>query len=243
MKKLLQLIARRFGYDLHKVNVNSKSRSTLLHLLGHKRDEDLIIFDVGAHQGQTIEEYSKIFPNARFFSFEPFPETYERLSKFQSAKVRTFPFGLSDRLESQTFFTNKGSGTNSLLVLSDAAQTTWNGHQDLHATGSVTCEFSTLDQFVAENAIASIDFLKIDVQGAECKVIAGGETTLKSGMVNVVKCEVILSKTFEGQNPLHEYLARFDALGFELVNICDQVYGVNGGLIQVDLILQHRHHC
>ncbi|MCV2875281.1 FkbM family methyltransferase [Rhodobacteraceae bacterium XHP0102] len=242
MKKLLQLIARNFGYDLHKININSKSRSTLLHLLGRKRHEELVIFDVGAHQGQTIEEYSKLFPNARFFSFEPFPETYERLAKRQSDKVRTFPFGLSDKVESQTFFTNKGSGTNSLLVLSDAAQITWSGHQDLHATGSVTCDFSTLDQFVAENAIASIDFLKIDVQGAEYKVLTGGENTLKSGIVSVVKCEVILSETYLGQHSLHEYLARFDELGFELVNICDQVYGSNGSLIQVDLILQHRQH-
>lgn len=240
MKKLFQVIARKFGYDLHRINVNSKSRSSVLHLLGEKRFDEIVIFDVGAHQGQTIEEYSKLFPNARFFSFEPFPETYERLSRHQSDRVRTFPFGFSDKAENQTFFTNKGSGTNSLLPLSDAAQATWNGHKDLYATGSVECQFMTLDQFVLENSVSQIEFLKIDVQGAEYSVIEGGAHTLKSGTVNVLKCELIMAKTYEGQVPLHRYLKRFDELDFELVNICDHVYGVKGDLIQVDLILQHR---
>ena len=239
IKRLFQAISRRFGYDLHKINVNSKSRSAVLLLLGQERYRKITIFDVGAHQGQTIQEYSKHFPNAYFYSFEPFPETYERLSKYKSARVRTFPFGLSDKIERQTFFTNKGSATNSLLPLSDTAQTTWDGHQDLHSTGKVICEFQTLDGFVAENAIRDIDLLKIDVQGAEYKVIDGGTGSLGSGIVNVVKCEVILSETYQGQHPLHAYLARFDALGFELVNICDLVYGSTGRLIQVDLIMQH----
>lgn len=240
VKKIFQIIARYFGYELHRMNVNAKSRSAVLLLLGRKRHADITVFDVGAHEGQTIKEYLKIFPNARFFSFEPFPESYDRLSKYQNNSIQAFPFGLSDRVESQTFFINKGSATNSLLALSKAAQKTWNGHRDLYATGSVVCEFSTLDGFVSDNCISVIDFLKIDVQGAEYKVIEGGAATLAAGIVNVVKCEVILSDTYDGQQPLHVYLARFEELGFELVNICDLVYGSEGNLIQVDLIMQHR---
>lgn len=240
MKKFLQIVARHFGYDLHKINVNSKSKSTIQRLFDGRRDKVTTIFDVGAHEGQTIEEYEKIFPNAHFFSFEPFPDTYARLSHLQKANVTAFPFGFSDRVERQTFFANRGSATNSLLPLAGSAQTTWGGHVYLYPSGAVTCEFSTLDKFVSDAQIFEIDFLKIDVQGAEYKVIEGGAKVLSSGVVNVVKCEVILAETYEGQRPLDEYLKRFYSFGFELVNICDHVYGTSGRLIQVDIILQHR---
>jgi trans-aconitate methyltransferase len=38
------------------------------------------IFDVGAHIGQTANEFRRRFPKARIFSFEPFPNSFQTLS-------------------------------------------------------------------------------------------------------------------------------------------------------------------
>jgi FkbM family methyltransferase len=39
------------------------------------------IFDIGAHHGQTAIEYSRAFPSARIFAFEPVSSNYAELAK------------------------------------------------------------------------------------------------------------------------------------------------------------------
>ena len=46
----------------------------------------------------------------------------------------------------------------------------------------------SLDQFIEENDVTSVDFIKIDVQGAEGDIFKGAPKTLKNAL-NIV-CEV-----------------------------------------------------
>ena len=50
---------------------NLSSRMLLLRLFSP--DSQIIIFDVGAHRGQSAKRFRKLFKNAKIFSFEPFP--------------------------------------------------------------------------------------------------------------------------------------------------------------------------
>ena len=38
-----------------------------------------VIIDIGAHTGESVDFFSKIFPNAEIFSVEPDPESYQKL--------------------------------------------------------------------------------------------------------------------------------------------------------------------
>jgi hypothetical protein len=53
----------------------------------------------------------------------------------------------------------------------------------------------TLDEVVTREAIERIDLLKVDVEGAEADVLAGGHTTLASGAVAAVLFEVSTPQT------------------------------------------------
>ena len=240
MKKLLQVLARPFGYDFHRINVNGKSINAILNLVKKYKLKDIVIFDVGAHEGQSIREFKKFFHDIKIYAFEPFPESYNKILSFSSDQVKVFPIGLSDVEGKLKFFSNKGSATNSLLRLSGMAKEGWGNIEALSASSSVLCQFSTLDDFVVENGIDRIDVLKIDVQGAEFRVIEGGQKTLSSGVVKIVKCEIILAETYVGQWPLVRYLERFDQLGFNLFNVCDCVYGNDGSLLQADFVFYFR---
>ena len=47
------------------------------HLLGDI--DNIIIFDVGAHIGNTVKKYKSVFPNSKIFAFEPSEKPYQSL--------------------------------------------------------------------------------------------------------------------------------------------------------------------
>lgn len=243
MKKLLQPLAGLFGYNLAKIDpksANSNSQSTLKRLLKGAADDPLIVFDVGAFQGQSLREFRSIFPTSIIYSFEPFPDSFAKLQAAQDGRSKCFNLGLLDVASKQKFFANKGSYTNSVLPLHNDAKRNWNDHAGLEFQEEIICEFTTLDQIVKQEGISRIDLLKLDVQGAEYRVIQGAKKSLESGLIDVVKCEVMLTDTYDGQKPLHYYLKLFDDLNFDLKNISDPVYHDNGDLINVDVIFRRR---
>ena len=76
-----------------------------------------VIFDVGAHVGQTALRYRAIFPKARIFSFEPAPETYKVLQKSLTADklVETIQAAISDECSAKPMYILRHSEDNSLL--------------------------------------------------------------------------------------------------------------------------------
>ena len=99
----------------------------------------------------------------------------------------------------ESFNSNKGSPTNSLLSLSLNAKEIWGGNERLSQVEKVDCQFTTLDDFCDENNVEFIDFLKIDVQGAEFKVLKGAKKALSEKRIGVIQLEVILVDTYIGQ--------------------------------------------
>ncbi|MEK9614600.1 MAG: FkbM family methyltransferase [Flavobacteriaceae bacterium] len=213
-----------------KVNVSSR---TLLSRL-FSPDSQIIIFDVGAHRGQSAKRFRKLFKNAKIFSFEPFPAAFNQLKLLKIDNFRAFNFGFSDRTEMRNFCVNKGSQTNSLLPLNKSAKAVWGGNDALTEVARITCEFRKVDEFCKVNSIDSIDFLKIDVQGAEFKVLQGAHELLHEKKIQVIQIEVIVGDTYEGQKPLSYYFQLFESYGYKLKMICDLVE-IDGNLVQADL--------
>ncbi|MCT0226507.1 FkbM family methyltransferase [Synechococcus sp. CS-1328] len=56
-----------------------------------------IIFDVGAHHGETALLFRRIFPNSMIYCFEPFLESYNALTLAVGSdpKIKLFDYGLA----------------------------------------------------------------------------------------------------------------------------------------------------
>ena len=63
-----------------------------------------------------------------------------------------------------------------------------------------------LDTFVSENKIGNVDFLKIDVQGAELDIFKGASKTLKNSLFIISEVEFL--KIYENQ-PLFGDVSNF----------------------------------
>jgi len=127
------------------------------------------VLDIGANIGVFAILQGKRLTQGRVYAFEPSPTTYARLRRNVSLNrldnVETFPLALGDR-NGRVRFIDKPISLNS-YVSTDAAQ-----------EGAVEVEAQTLDAFVATRGIDRIDLMKIDTEGHELPVLAGGARAL-----------------------------------------------------------------
>lgn len=129
------------------------------------------VFDIGANVGCTSILFGEFAQ--RVFSFEPSPSTYSYLQKnikqANLKNVELFNIGLGDTAgESEITFapSNRSGGFVSNITKASEG----------HVTEKIT--ISTIDSFFKEREISAVNFIKIDVEGFEGRVIRGGTETL-----------------------------------------------------------------
>lgn len=131
---------------------------------------DAVICDIGANFGYysvTLAEYLK--PKGRVFAFEPHPATRDRLERHVAMNqlgevVKVMPCALSD-----------APGTLRMTFREDNT-----GAAHISSEGNIEVEVSTLDSFCDLHELSRLDFVKIDVEGFEVRVLRGGEHTLRT---------------------------------------------------------------
>jgi FkbM family methyltransferase len=177
-------LARRYSliYDNFNYNPHTNGEYWLLSRL--RRFNPATIFDVGANRGEWSEHCAKVFPSAKIHSFEIVPQTAERLR----ARINGNPnvvvnqFGLSDV-----------NGESSVYIdpERDWLSSTVEGTEVINCgvTRRISGRTATGDDYLAEHAIDQIDFLKIDVEGAEHRVLNGFARGLADRRITVIQFE------------------------------------------------------
>jgi FkbM family methyltransferase len=143
------------------------------------------ILDVGANEGNWSLLASKLFPQAIIHSFEIFPETYTRLveSCQHRENIMCHNIGLSDTEETASVYFSPDKSAVTTCVPNFSEQ--FHNYQPQ----TFEAEVSIGDMFCANKGIKTIDFLKIDVEGYEHKVLKGFEGMLKKGNIKIIQFE------------------------------------------------------
>lgn len=236
MKKLIKKILGVLGYDIIAIDYNN-DRDALDEQKKLITSDNPVIFDVGAHHGQTALSYNKLFKNASVYSFEPFGSSYQILQEKVNgiSSIRTFNIALGNQDGTVEFHVNKFSATNSIFATDNNSSSVW-GEGKLETQETIKVEAMTIDSFVEKNKIKKIDILKMDTQGSEYLVMEGAQHTIKRGMIHVVYTEIITMPTYENQKELHEILSIFDSLNFRLHSFYNLSLTPEGQLRQLDAI-------
>lgn len=146
-------------------NTYEKEDSEMLYRLVKSED---IIFDIGANIGWYSIHLAKMYKNATIYAFEPIPETFNQLKKNSELnRVNNIVFNnfaLSDKTQILPFFysPNVTGAASSLNIIGDDKML------------ELSCQSTTIDNYVIENKINKLDFIKCDVEGAELMVFKGG---------------------------------------------------------------------
>ena len=93
-----------------------------------------------------------------------------------------------------------------------------------HMTTERTIEFPTitLDEWCEAEGVADIDFLKVNAQGSESAVLAGGRMTMQKALGAQV--ELQLSRIYRGAPILGDVHLQLDAMGFTLFDCLSPNY-------------------
>jgi len=121
---------------------------------------DAVVFDIGAFKGDTAYFFSKKCSNkARIYAFEPDENNYKVLLKIKDK------YKLNNVIASNILFSNSETEINFLSM-------------DLNRP-AIKMKSTTIDKFVEENNIEKIDYIKMDVEGAEKNILEGSIKTIK----------------------------------------------------------------
>jgi FkbM family methyltransferase len=179
------------------------------------------IFDVGAHRGETVAAYRKLFPHAEIVCFEAFPGhasvLRERFAADTAIKVQQQ--AVTNSCGSRTFHVNHHDATSSLLPRAEGGRRYY--HSDAGSKMQIEVETVSIDDFMAINNIAQIDILKFDIQGGELMALEGAQQALQSAAVSIIYTEALFAPHYQGNPLLHDiwqYLERFDYTLFDIYN-------------------------
>ena len=140
-----------------------------------------------------------IFPAARMSGVEISPQLCAELNRHAVPGARYYPGAIGKTEERRPLYKTAHPMCTSLYRPDARYADLFHDLDDtrLKSTGEIATV--SLDRFVADNAIGAIDFLKIDVQGAELEALQGGATALRN--VLFIVCEVEFVPMYE-QQPL-----------------------------------------
>jgi FkbM family methyltransferase len=201
-------------------------------MVGNKK---ITIFDVGAHDGRTIDLYKKHFPKSNIFSFEPTPKTFEVLVRKSSKheNVKIFNEALTDYIGTTDFHLNHSSLTNSILKSSDIKYNLSNVYETKE---KITVKANTIDNFCLENKVDKIDLLKIDVQGADLQVLKGAENMLKNKKIELIFIEVEFVQVYQNQPLFHDVSLFLNEFEYRLFSLYNLSINTEGQMIYGDAI-------
>lgn len=183
-----------------------------------------ICIDIGAGAGtETIAMSRNVGPLGRVYSVEASPETYKLLqaniSDNDLKNVSVFNVAISDNNETERIST----------VADHHIVNT------LFSIGGVQVKAVTMDTFIKENNIETIDYLKVNIEGAE-KLLIRQFTSVRKIRHIAVSCHDFLGKrhqdpAFFTKQEVREFLVQhnfklyFQHTGIDYID--DWVYGIS----------------
>lgn len=202
-------------------------------------NEEVIIFDIGACEGESSIRYARQFPNSRVYCFEPIPKNFERIleniTTYQAKNIFANQLCLSDKsgevefnvssgtpkeYENQKLDWDFGNKSSSLLEKNEEVDV----YDWLKFKEKITVQATTIKEFTNKMALSHIDFIHLDVQGAELMVLAGAGNFIES--INNIWLEVEAVQIYKNQ-PIKKDIERFfKSKGF--TKLIDTVNHVDG---------------
>ena len=194
--KRLETIAFRAGYHLLGVHPEIKVGSHEYERYYKIKRGDVIV-DAGAHVGIWTDIYAnKVGPKGSVIAIEPDYRAlgYLLQNTYRRKNITIVPYGLWDELDYIPFGVGSALGVSSYLYwITDKKRVEGEKSNYNYQLTKV----DTLDHMLKDLNVDSVDFIKMDVEGAEVRALKGMTKTLES-----VKALAIASyhKTMENPN-------------------------------------------
>lgn len=121
------------------------------------------IIDGGAFCGETAIVMSKLVgPTGRVFAFEPVESAYKVLCSQNLENTVCIPKGLHDQTKELAFHIVEGDEFSS----------------SVRKDGEIRIAVTSIDDYVSEQKLSRVDFIKMDIEGSELSALKGAKNTI-----------------------------------------------------------------
>ncbi len=189
------------------------------------------VYDVGASNGAWTWMARELFPLAEFHLFEPllplrpdYREGVEGLRALRDLRLAVHAVAL-DSTRALTRFGQSRDGVGSSLLAQQVSE--W-------FPEVVELQTVPMDDYRAEHGLAAPQLIKMDVQGAELRILQGAERTLEA--VEILVLETWLVRGYGPATPLlHELIQWLEVRGFSVIDFGGE-YRQEGRLVAKDVV-------
>lgn len=197
-----------------------------------------VIYDVGSNIGEWSVDVQELFPNARFDLFEAlagrFADIDDNLMTDRLRDGALHPVALSDRngMGDIKILDVGGQGSSIIVHPNDRKR------EDMRV---VPCTLARMDDYVAQNGLRQPDFIKLDTQASELKVLKGAEYTIQGA--KFILAETWMRRVYGPGTPMFQELAAWlyerDFVLFDML-LNDAGRDADGTLRWLDAVYIHK---
>jgi FkbM family methyltransferase len=196
------------------------------------------ILDIGANVGQFARLAHAVWPRARIYSFEPLPDCHRELCGAlpEGADFHPVNVALGEETNELEIEENVHRPSSSFLTMTQS-------HRDAYPESArsrgrrIKVSVRRLDDVAAEIAFQGNLLIKVDVQGFERNVIAGGHSTFERACLVLIETSFL--PLYEGQPLFDEIYTLMRSLGFEFRgNLQQMSHAADGSVVQADSIFE-----
>lgn len=153
------------------------------------------IMEIGAlHLGGEPEPFYPLldlFPGTQIIGFETDRDVCDEMNSKALPGVRYYPNALGEREERRDFYVTNHPMCCSLYEPNEPLIGLYNNFEVAHLKHKTEIDTISMDRFAQVHEVPEVDFIKIDIQGAELDVFRGGTEVLKSVLALVSEVEFI----------------------------------------------------
>ena len=165
---------------------------------------EIIIFDIGSRDCKEAIEFSKLYPNSKIYCFEPNPDAIKLakqnianinnihlIEKAVSDKNGPIKFYAIDPLKTRTTHDDGNIGASSMFQASGKYPI------ENYVQNEIEVESTTIKKFCIELNIKKIDFVWMDLQGAEYLALKGMGKLIRN--IDIIHTEAEIFEIYSEQ--------------------------------------------
>jgi FkbM family methyltransferase len=215
MKRFVQSTLKMFGYRLSRIADPAAQAFGLDRFFSTLRRRDFSpkhVIDVGANRGAWTRAAIGYFPDAYYSLVEPQDHLKAHIQDLidRGCKIQWITAGAADKTGSLPFAISRRDDSCSFVMTGGPGQS-WGPQPPL-------VRVTTLNEIVASSSAPPPEMVKIDAEGFDLKVLAGGSELL--GKTDVFLVEAMICAP-DYENTLGQVIQRMAAAGYRLIDITD----------------------
>ena len=184
------------------------------------------LIDIGANDGAYAEYLNDFFKPSVVHAFEPLAASHVQLAELSARMphLTVHPLALAEEPGEATFFRNEYGPASSLLPVSEHSRRIF---PETQRETVVKVAVARLDDVLPVETLERDILIKIDVQGAEDRVIRGGTKVFSAASVVLIEMSFV---PFYVEQPLFEEVhGLLEACGLRLAGFKNQINDPGNG--------------